>query len=186
MVWGGRIVPVCRRFRDGRGAERELDEEGQSYFEVLIERGVSRGMSREEAQRAARVQFEGPEQVKESTREARVGASIDTALEDIRYAWRSLKKSPGFTLFAVLTIALGLGANAAIFSLVDGVLIKSSGYPEPERIVQLWEKPPKRQRNSIAAANYLDWSRQNQSVDAMAAETGGALSYSDGGQPRSL
>jgi putative ABC transport system permease protein len=186
MAWGSRIVHLFRRFWDRGGAEQELDEEVQSYFEVLIERGVSRGMSREEAQRAARVQFEGPEQVKQRTREARVGASIDTALQDIRYAWRSLKKSPGFTLFAVLTIALGLGANAAIFSLVDGVLIKSSGYPEPERIVQLWERPPKRQRNAIAAANYVDWSRQNQSFDAMAAETGGALSYSGGGEPRSL
>jgi putative ABC transport system permease protein len=177
---------LFRRLWDRRAVEQELDEEVQSYFEVLIERGISRGMSREEAQREARVQFESAEQVKQRVREVRVGASIDTTLQDIRYAWRSLKKSPGFTLFAVLTIALGLGANAAIFSLVDGVLIKSSGYPEPERIVKLWEKPPKRQRNGIAAANYLDWSRQNQSFDAMAAETGGALSYSGGGEPRSL
>ncbi|HEV3198049.1 MAG TPA: ABC transporter permease, partial [Bryobacteraceae bacterium] len=182
----GRIMHLFRRLWDRRAVEQELDEEVQSYFEVLIERGISRGMSREEAQREARVQFESAEQVKQRVREVRVGASIDTTLQDIRYAWRSLKKSPGFTLFAVLTIALGLGANAAIFSLVDGVLIKSSGYPEPERIVKLWEKPPKRQRNGIAAANYLDWSRQNQSFDAMAAETGGALSYSGGGEPRSL
>ena len=186
MEWGSRIMHLFRRFWDRRGVEQELDEEVQSYFEVLIERGMSRGMSREEAKRKARVQFEGAEQVKQRVREARVGAPIDTTLQDIRHAWRSLKKSPGFTLFAVLTIALGLGANAAIFSLVDGVLIKSSGYPEPQRIVQLWEKPPTYPRNAIAGANYLDWSRQNQSFDAMAAETGGALSYSGGGEPRSL
>jgi hypothetical protein len=60
-------------------------------------------------------------------------ATLDTMLQDLRYAARLLRKNPGFTFFAVLTIALGLGANAAIFSLVDGVLLKSIGYPEPER-----------------------------------------------------
>ena len=75
---------------------------------------------------------------------------IDATRQDFSYAWRVLKRSPGFTFFAMLTIALGLGANAAIFSLVDGVLLKSIGYPEPERIVQLWEKPPRGLRNGIA------------------------------------
>src|SRR6185369_11642057 len=104
----------------------------------------------------------------------------------IRYAWRTLRKSPGFAFFAVLTIALGLGANAAIFSLVDGVLLKAAGYPEPERIVQLWEKPPGRMRNGISGANYVDWARQSQSFEAMAAQTGGSLSLTGHGEPRSL
>jgi predicted permease len=186
VTWGSRIVSLLQRFKNRRTVEQELDEEVRSYFEILIERSMARGLSREEAQREARVQFEGVEQVKQRVREARVGAPIDTTLQDIHYAWTSLKKSPGFTLFAVLTIALGLGANAAIFSMVDGVLIKSNGYSEPERIVQLWEKPPKYQRNAISGANYLDWSRQVQSFEAMAAETGGAMSYTGSGEPRSL
>ena len=70
-------------------------------------------------------------------------ASLDTTRQDFGYALRVLQANPGFTFFAVLTIALALGANAAIFSLVDGVLLKSAGYPEPERIVQIWEKPPR-------------------------------------------
>ena len=78
----------------------------------------------------------------------------------------------------MLTIALGLGANAAIFSLVDGVLLKSVGYPEPERIVQLWEKPPGGLRNGISAANYIDWAQQSRSFEAMAAQTGATMSYS--------
>src|SRR5262249_45639649 len=160
-----------------RSVEQELDEEVQSYFEILVERGMARGLSPDEARREARVQFEGAEQVKEKVREGRVGAPIDTTLQDLRYAWRSLRKSPGFTLFAVGTIALGVRANAAIFRMVDGVLIKSNGYPDPERIVQLWEKPPKYQRNVISGANYVDWSRQAQSFDGMAAEKGGAVSY---------
>jgi putative ABC transport system permease protein len=102
---------------------------------------------------------------------------IDGLRQDISYAWRIVKRNPGFTFFATVTVALGLGANAAIFSLVDGVLLKSMTYPEPERIVQLWEKPPRGLRNGIAAANYLDWTRQAQSFEAMAAQTGAAMSY---------
>jgi putative ABC transport system permease protein len=113
-------------------------------------------------------------------------ALIDTTFADLRFAFRSLKKHPGFTFFAIITIALCLGANAAIFSLVDGVLLKSIGYPEPERIVQIWEKPPRGTRNGIAAANYIDWTKQSQSFEAMAAQTGGVLSYSGGGEPKSL
>ena len=120
-------------------------------------------------------------------------ATIDALRQDFSYAWRIVKRSPGFTFFATLTIALGLGANAAIFSLVDGVLLKSFGYPEPERIVQLWEKPPRGLRNGISAANYIDWAMQSQSFEAMAAQTGAGMSYapsggagSTGSEPRLL
>lgn len=89
-------------------------------------------------------------------------------------------------VFAVLTIALALGANAAIFSLVDGVLLKPATYPEPERIVQLREKPPGELRNVISAANYIDWTRQAKSFESMAATTGATMSYSGGGEPKSL
>ena len=111
-------------------------------------------------------------------------------MQDIVYAWRMVKRSPGFTFFATLTIALGLGANAAIFSLVDGVLLKSFTYPEPERIVQLWERPPRGLRNGISGANYIDWARQSQSFEAVAAVTGATMSYSANvagtTEPRSL
>jgi MacB-like periplasmic core domain len=106
-----------------------------------------------------------------------VRAIFDATRQDLSYAWRVVRRSPGFTFFATLTIALGLGANAAIFSLVDGVLLKSMSYPEPERIVQLWEKPPRGLRNGISAANYIDWTQQSQSFEAMAAQTGATMSY---------
>ncbi len=186
MGWVNRAFHLLRRFRNRDIVERELDEEVQAYFDVLVERGIGRGLSREDALRAARVRFEGAEQVKHRVREERVGAFIDSTLQDLRYAWRSLRRSPGFTFFAVLTIALGLGANAAIFSLLDGVLLKHAGYPEAERIVQLWEKPPKYLRNGISGANYQDWARQATSFEAMAAETGGSLSFSGTREPRSL
>jgi putative ABC transport system permease protein len=118
-----------------------------------------------------------------------VAATIETFFQDLRYATRVLRRDPGFTFFAVLTIALALGANAAIFSLVDGVLLKSVGYPEPERIVQLWEKHPSGGRNAIAPANYIDWTKQSRSFESMAAQTGAAMSYlarESGGVPISL
>jgi putative ABC transport system permease protein len=128
------------------------------------------------------------EQAKEK-QEVIVRATIETFFQDLRYSTRVLRRDPGFTFFAVLTIALSLGANAAIFSLVDGILLKSVGYPEPERIVQLWEKPPGGMRNGIAPANYIDWTRQSHSFEAMAAQTGAAMSYlskESGGAPISL
>lgn len=129
--------------------------------------------------------------IKESKekQEVLVRATIETFFQDLQYATRVLRRDPGFTFFAVLTIALALGANAAIFSLVDGVLLKSAGYPEPERIVQLWEKPPGGGRNGIAPANYIDWTKQSRSFESMAAQTGAAMSYlarESGGAPISL
>ena len=126
-------------------------------------------------------------------------AALETTIQDLRYAGRVLRRSPGFTFFSVLTVALGLGANAAIFSLVDGVLLKSVGYPEPERIVQLWEKPPRGLRNGISGANYIDWSRQSavvrgdgganrrdMSYTASGSATAGSASQAGGSEPRAL
>ncbi|MPY87756.1 MAG: FtsX-like permease family protein [Luteitalea sp.] len=186
MSWTSRTRHLFQRLLHRQRIEEELDDEVRTYFEILIERGMARGLSREAAQRAARVQFGGAEHVKQRVREARVGAGIETTLQDIRYAWRVLTKSPGFTAFAVLTIALGLGANAAIFSLVDGVLLKASGYPEPERIVQLWETRPRGGRNVVAPANYVDWAEQSQSFESMAARMIGTMSYTHGDDTQSL
>ena len=105
---------------------------------------------------------------------------------DIRFAFRSLRKSPGFAVVAILTIALGLGANTAIFSFLDGVLLKRLEYPEPERLVQLWEKPPGGLRNGISALNFQDWQRQSTSFTAMAATTGKTATLTGRGEPHQL
>ena len=185
MPWAW-VTHFCQQLFRRRQIEQELDDEVRAHFELLVERGIARGLTREQARRAVRIAFERPEQVKERVREARMTWRLDTTLQDLRYAGRLLYKNPGFTFFAVLTIALGLGANAAIFSLVNGVLLKSAGYREPQRIVQLWEKPPTGGRNVISGGNYLDWTRQSHSFEAMAAWTGTSMSYSGGSQPISL
>ena len=128
---------LYRRWRHRRQEDADLDEEVRAYFDVLVERFEAQGLTTKEARRAARLHFEGPEQVKQKVRETRMGASLETALQDLHYAWRSLLKSPGFTTVAVLTLAVGIGANTAIFSLINAVMLRSLPVEAPERLALL-------------------------------------------------
>src|SRR5262245_15866356 len=94
-------------------------------------------------------------------------------VSDIRYGLRTLWKSPGFTLVALATLALALGANTAIFSFVNAVLLRPLPYDHPERIVRVLEAPPGGGRNGISTLNYLDWAKQNKCFEFLAARTGG-------------
>jgi putative ABC transport system permease protein len=107
-------------------------------------------------------------------------------LNDLRFGARMLRKAPGFTTVALLTLALGIGANTAIFSFVDSVLLKPLPYPEPDRIVNVWEKPPHYDRNGISTMNFLDWQRQNTVFTAIAAQTGGSATLTGGKEPVQL
>ena len=105
---------------------------------------------------------------------------------DIRFGARMIRKSPGFTAVAVLTLALGIGASTAMFSFVDGVMLKPLPYANPERIIEVWEKPPKGDRNGVSTMNFLDWKNQNTVFTAMAAETGGSVTLTGGPEPIQL
>ena len=111
---------------------------------------------------------------------------MDDLLNDIRFGLRMIRKSPGFAAVAILTLAIGIGANAAIFSFVDAVLLKPLPYPHPEQIVQVWEKPPKYERNGVSTMNFLDWKNQNTVFQFIAAETGGSVTLSGGQNPVQL
>ena len=111
---------------------------------------------------------------------------MSTFGQDLRYAARTLTNSRGFTLVAVLTLAIGVGANVAIFSFVDGILLKPLPYDQPERIVRILEKPPQGERNGISTLNFLDWQRDNTVFDSHSAQTGGNVTMTGGSEPIQL
>ena len=111
------------------------------------------------------------------SRQRGISRLIDTVVQDLRYAARTLLRDPTFSAVAVITLALGIGANTAIFSVVNGVLLRPLPYPEPDRIVSIWERHPGGGNNHIAWANAVDWRDQSKSFEALAVHP----SYAFGG-----
>ena len=111
---------------------------------------------------------------------------MNELFQDVRYGFRTLLKSPGFTIVAAATLAIGIGGNTAIFSFVDGALLKPLPYAEPDRIVQVMEKPPGGGRNGISTLNFLDWQRGNTVFEYMAARTGGSVTLTGINDPVQL
>ncbi|MEP7272375.1 MAG: ABC transporter permease [Acidobacteriota bacterium] len=120
--------------------DRELEEELRTHLEMQTEENVRRGMSREEARFAALRKFGGVDQVKEVYRDRRGLPAVETALQDVRHAARLFLRNPLITAVAVLTLALGIGANTAIFSVINAVILKELPYPEPDRLIVIWGK----------------------------------------------
>jgi predicted permease len=150
----------------------ELDEELESHLQMAAEDRAERGETPEQARRSARRELGNVSLIKEVTREMWGWASVERFSQDLRYGMRMLAKSPGFALVAVLTLALGIGANTALFSVVNGVLLKPLPYPHPEELVALSESKPNFESGSISFPNFRDWQKDNRTFSGMAISRG--------------
>jgi predicted permease len=174
MTWlrilANRLAGLFRKNK----SDREMDEEFRFHLEMQIEENLQRGMSPEEARDAALRKFGGVVQAKEAYRDQRGLPFLETTWRDAVYGVRMLRKNPGFTAVAVMSVALGIGATTAIFSIIDTTFLHPLPYPEPDSLVQINEirldSPSPDYREYVSAPTFLDWKNQSRSFEEMAAD----------------
>ena len=169
-------------FRSDR-ADREHQEEVEFHLEMSAGQLVGRGLASEEARRQARAAFGGVERTREEARDARGTRWLDDAARDIRYASRQLRRTPGFTLVAIFTLAIGIGANTAIFSVVDGVLLRPVPLADPDRLVVVWETDRRSSttREPASWPDFIDLAREARTLSAIAGAAGSEVTFTPTG-----
>lgn len=147
-----------------------MEEEIQAHIEGLTDRNVAAGMTEKKARCAARQAFGHLDQIKEEARDQRGIQWVEQFGQDLRYAARTLRKNPLFTGVAIITLAVGMGANTAVFSVFDAVLLGRLPYPESDRLIAMWERHDNRSdRNVVSSGNFHDWREQNTVFEAVEA-----------------
>jgi putative ABC transport system permease protein len=164
-----RLSSLWRNLFDKTNVEHELNEELRAHLDLLSDQKINDGLTPEAARRAALVELGGVEHVKEGVREVRHGRLLEDLAQDTRYALRSLRKHPGFTTVAILTLALGIGANTAIFSVINTVLLRPLPYENADRLVVIVETVAERSIGGASYANFVDWRNQNTTFANVAA-----------------
>jgi len=162
MSWLRRLVNTFRP-----GLNRDIDRELSFHIAERAEQLREQGLSAEEAMRRARVQFGNPIAQRERTRDADISGWMDTALRNVRYAFRTLTHTPGFTVTVVLTLALGIGANTAVFSAIDAVLLRPLPFPDGDRLVLIEQTIEGSSNTAIAPARIEDWNRQSSTFEGI-------------------
>jgi predicted permease len=165
--------------------ERDLDQELRSYVELLTEEKIKAGMSPDEARRAARVEAGSIEHIKDEVRDVRKGSLLDSSMQDFKYGIRLLRRSPGFTTLAVLTIGLGIGANSAIFSVINGVVRKPLAYPNADQLMFITSQFPGLNFNKfwMSPPEYFDYREHTRAFSHLGAYSTGAMNLSEGDRP---
>ena len=185
LAWIQSLASRTRSWLSPRQVEQDFEHELEVHLDLLADEYVRRGMAPEEARRNARIRLGGNAQLREINRELRGLRLIETFLQDTHYAIRMLRKNPGFTAVAVLTLALGIGANTAIFSVVNAVLLEPLPYPNPSQLVNLSEARAQ-QGISSTGASYLDlqdWREQSRTFSHLAGEGLHQLTLTGRGEP---
>ncbi len=183
----GRILSLFRNLFSKHTVAQELDDELGSSVDILTEEKMRDGISRSAARRKALLELGGVEQVKEEVRAIQAGRLLEDFIGDLRLGLRTLGKSPGFTAVAVLSLALGIGANTAIFSVVNLFLLRPLPFPQPERLAVLFERNVigNEQRMAVAPGNFLDWQKVSTRFEHISAQMTytAVLSSEDPGRP---
>jgi hypothetical protein len=171
MPLSPKVRSFLRNLFLSRRVEVDPDQEVHSQFELLMEENIRAGLPQKEAQRAARIALGGIEQVKEQVREKRIGNGVRSLISDCRLGLRQLRNNPGFTAVAVLTLALGIGADAAIFSVIDSVLLRPLPNRNPAGLVMVWESNSQQHNshNVVSPPDFLAWQSRNSVFAGMAA-----------------
>src|SRR5262245_24261679 len=166
-------------------ADRDLDDELRRHIELQTEQNIRLGMNPEEARYAALKAFGGVEQAKEFSRDARGVRWLEELWQDLRYGARMLAKNPGFAMVSVLTLAVGIGANSAIFSVVNAVLLNPFAYPDADRIMNLstYEPAQPEYERGVSYLNFLDWQKQQSVFTHLAATSHQIFNLTGGGEP---
>lgn len=184
MKWLRRLLRRVANLAAGRGElDERLCEEIAEHLALQTEENIRVGLSPDEARREAKLKFGGTESMKEKYRAERGLPLIETLVQDLRYAARMLRKNPGFTAIAVFTLALGIGASTAIFSVVDAILLRALPYPQPEKLVRVWEKAPDGRFMNLADPNLDDFVSQNSTFADLAGYEYWRSSVAGGSEP---
>jgi putative ABC transport system permease protein len=165
---------------------QELDEELNGFLEMAAEEKMKQGMSRKDAFRAVRLERGNLEVTKQVIHTAGWESSVETSWQDVRFGARMLRKSPGFTTVAVITLALGIGANTAIFSVINSILLRPLPYREPSRLIVLNETTPKIGDVSVSYQNFLDWRATSHTFSQMAAVASVDFNLAGVAQPENI
>jgi putative ABC transport system permease protein len=181
-AWLARLLGIFGR----EARERDLAEELESHLQMHVEDNIRAGLSPGEARRQALVKLGGVEQTKETYRRQRGVPVLGDLWQDLRFGARVLVKQPLFTLVAVLTLALGIGANTALFSVINAVLLKPLPFPESDRIVALYETFKPSGESAVSVPNLRDWQRQNTVFEGIAAYVDGVFNLQAGDIPQRL
>jgi len=177
-----------RWFRRKTQFEQEMSEELRDHLERQTAANIAADMPPAEARRQARLQLGAVEGVKENCREQRRGFWLETLAADLRFGLRTFARSPGFTAVAILTLALGIGANTAIFSVADAVLLKPLRFADPASLAIVWGKLPEYgiDRNTVSPADFLDWQEQSRAFSGMAAFLDQPANLTGAGRPEQI
>ncbi len=174
-AWYHRLAALFHK----QQSDLELAQELESHLQFHIEDNLHAGMTPQAARRDALLKLGGLEQTKQIYRDRRGLPFIETALQDLRFAFRMLRKSPGFTIVAILVIALGIGATTALFTVVRSVLLEPLPFKDPERLIRLYEHSPddKYPYNVVAGGVFAEWKKQSHGFSDLAIRSGDAGEY---------